>query len=229
MYNLFKIHKWEGNSSLKAFTLAEVLVVLAVIGVIASLTIPPVINNFQKKQWETGYKRTYSILEQATKMIMADNGGTMKGLGLTSHGPLKEVYANQFKVTRLCNWGNHKGNCWHTDNDWTYLDGSAPYTGGVGIGFINNHVLMTYFLSSTDCASTYYDFPNICGHVIFDTNGFKKPNVVGKDIHSILILKNSIIPYGVPGTGISIDTCKPGEYGTSCGLEILKGVYDYEN
>lgn len=40
-----------------AFTLAEVLITLGIIGVVAALTIPTLVNNYRKKQFETGLKK----------------------------------------------------------------------------------------------------------------------------------------------------------------------------
>ena len=45
-----------------AFTLAEVLITLAIIGVVAALTIPSVISNYKKTEIETGIKKSFSLL-----------------------------------------------------------------------------------------------------------------------------------------------------------------------
>jgi len=47
----------KGNK--KGFTLAEVLITLGIIGVVASLTIPTLMANYQKVQYVTGLKRAY--------------------------------------------------------------------------------------------------------------------------------------------------------------------------
>lgn len=57
-----------------AFTLAEVLITLGVIGVVAALTIPAVISNYEKKVIEEGFKKTYSDLYNLIKRSEADNG-----------------------------------------------------------------------------------------------------------------------------------------------------------
>lgn len=58
----------------RAFTLAEVLITLGVIGVVAAITIPTLIQNYQKQVTVNRLKETYSILEQAVKMSEIDNG-----------------------------------------------------------------------------------------------------------------------------------------------------------
>ena len=57
-----------------AFTLAEVLITLTIIGVIAALTIPNLIQSYRKHQVEAGVKEAYTILDNAIKMGVAQNG-----------------------------------------------------------------------------------------------------------------------------------------------------------
>lgn len=55
----------------KGFTLAEVLVTLAVIGVVAALTIPSLIQSSSEKQARTGIKKALSVLNQALSLSVA--------------------------------------------------------------------------------------------------------------------------------------------------------------
>ena len=57
-----------------AFTLAEVLITLAVIGIVAAMTIPTLINKYQEKVTVTKVKKMYSTLNQAVKLAEVDNG-----------------------------------------------------------------------------------------------------------------------------------------------------------
>ncbi len=58
----------------KGFTLAEVLITLAIIGVVAALTIPTVVRNYQKQQTVVKLKKVYSVLNQAFNNSQAENG-----------------------------------------------------------------------------------------------------------------------------------------------------------
>ena len=53
------------------FTLAEVLITLAIIGVVAAMTIPSVIINTNQQEYKTGLKKAVSVLNQAITMNMA--------------------------------------------------------------------------------------------------------------------------------------------------------------
>lgn len=67
----------KGVSSLKSlgFTLAEVLITLGIIGVVATMTIPVLMTTFAKNKTETQLKTFYSKINQTVKMSIADNGG----------------------------------------------------------------------------------------------------------------------------------------------------------
>lgn len=57
----------------KGFTLAEVLITLGIIGIVAALTIPNLIAKFQEKALESQFKKTYSLLNEALKLTNYDN------------------------------------------------------------------------------------------------------------------------------------------------------------
>ena len=60
----------------KGFTLAEVLITLAIIGVVAALTIPSVISNYQQMEFKTGLKKAVSVLNEAIQTNIAQDGET---------------------------------------------------------------------------------------------------------------------------------------------------------
>lgn len=58
----------------KGFTLAEVLITLGVIGVVAAITMPTLINNYKKSAYVSKFKHTYSLLQQAIALSQVENG-----------------------------------------------------------------------------------------------------------------------------------------------------------
>ena len=73
-----KIQKRGGASLLdrnsKGFTLAEVLITLGIIGVVAAMTIPTLISTYKKKTVETQLLKFYSTMKEAIKLSEIDNG-----------------------------------------------------------------------------------------------------------------------------------------------------------
>ena len=56
----------------KGFTLAEILITLGVIGVVAALTMPSLISHYRKKALQTTLLKTYAELQQANLKLLAD-------------------------------------------------------------------------------------------------------------------------------------------------------------
>lgn len=61
----------------KAFTLAEVLITLGIIGVIASMTLPSLVGKYKKVQTISQLKKTYTVLNQAFRHSEADNESSL--------------------------------------------------------------------------------------------------------------------------------------------------------
>ena len=57
----------------RAFTMAEVLITIGVVGLIAALTIPQLIEGYQKKETVTRLKRSYTLIQQAIRMAEGEN------------------------------------------------------------------------------------------------------------------------------------------------------------
>ena len=73
-----------------AFTLAEVLITLSIIGIVAALTIPSMIENHNKKAWSTAKDLWDKKLVEATRQMNID--GVMTGVANST-----EDYMNYFK------------------------------------------------------------------------------------------------------------------------------------
>lgn len=57
-----------------AFTIAELLITLAIIGIIAAMTIPSIVASHQKAELSTRFAKNYSVLMQAMGLAQAQNG-----------------------------------------------------------------------------------------------------------------------------------------------------------
>ena len=60
--------------TVQAFTLAEVLITLGIIGVVAAMTLPTLINDKRNKELEAGFKKAYSIIQTAFNKMSYDEG-----------------------------------------------------------------------------------------------------------------------------------------------------------
>lgn len=97
-----------------AFTLAEVLITLGIVGVIAALTIPALINKYQKQETVTRYKKIYSEIFQALKLAEVENG-TIENWDFTNSTNKTQDFADNFlykhmKIQKKCDFS--ESGCW---------------------------------------------------------------------------------------------------------------------
>jgi len=196
----------------KGFTLAEVLITLLIIGVIASIVVPGLISNTNEAEYNVGVKKAYSDLSNATKMVQTNNGGVIRvGVGNTAQGykDFRDDYCSVMSCTMTGTgtvlWGgiNYKQyKVQSTYNPWGGVDSSAVLSNG----------FLLYFHSDDNCTNA--GVINRCGEIFVDINGQKGPNMWGKDVYDFNVTRQNgngvylVLPAGVQG-----DTSNPA---TSC-------------
>ena len=117
----------------EGFTLAEVLITLMIIGIVAALTIPSVISNYQQQEFKTGLKKAVSVLNEAIQTNIAQDGETPYENNdlftyLQRH---MSVIKNNIKVHRCMKADGTLGtttSCGFTGNDLAYTMNSIFYT-----------------------------------------------------------------------------------------------------
>ena len=185
------------NKKQLAFTLAEILITLTIIGIIASLTIPNLIYEVQQKQYTAAWKKNYSVISQAIKKAADDNGGTIIPIG---HEWATDVFnanfAQYLNAVRTCNAMASAGICWH------YNDPSTWYTQhGERGGYAWRDNVPGMILADGTILLTNIYADNTAGvhdsYILVDINGFKLPNTIGQDIFSINVHENYVQPGGV--------------------------------
>lgn len=180
----------------KAFTLAEVLITLGVVGVVAVLTLPSVIQKQQEKITVNRLKAAYSILSQAFVRTINENGTPDTwGMGnmndANSHIIMGNAFVPYLKLTKNCIGKNReytKNNCYSTTS--TPRDYS---------NIVLANGTSVYFRTFTGNCSSNANYPETCGMIGVDINGMKKPNEAGKDRFEFYMTKTKLIPFGVKG------------------------------
>jgi len=199
-----------------AFTLAEVLITLAIVGVIASLTIPTLLQNTKKEEYVAGLKKSYSVLSQAYKLLESENNGNFSSLITGSDGASEANLMNAFatKLNVIKNCGSGFG-CWY-NSPRKFLNGSEQtpnleyYYGpdGYGKAILNDGTMILIDITSETCTEDKGTGPlknSTCGRIIVDINGAKAPNTIGRDIFYFFITKTGIVPFGA----FDHTTCEP--------------------
>ena len=197
-----------------AFTLAEVLITLGIIGVVAALTMPALIANYQKQAALTGLKKGYSQLAQAVKLSENENG-EIEYWDLTLPS---DTFMEKYITPFLKNIGKTSGRDINTLINYKYINGQ-PLT-----EFSVNGT-DTSVRKLADGTIIFVDswFPDDGSYrtIMIDINGYKRPNVLGKDLFSFWINKtNGLSPSG----SCTDDGClEPTEH--MCNKDADKGGY----
>ena len=162
----------------KGFTLAEVLITLGVIGVVAAMTIPSVIKHYQQEETVAKLKKTYNIISNAIQMSRIDHGdvetwqtGELNNLQ-TSSDFVDEYLIPYLKTLKICKT-NQSDECSYsaTNRKNQNIDFSKCTRLILNDGTI---ILVNVIRSSAN-------LPKVVS-VWFDINGKKSPNKYGKDI-----------------------------------------------
>jgi len=208
--NMFKNH---------AFTLAEVLITLGIISVVAAVTLPVLINNIQDKQNIAKWKKEYSIISNA--IIELKNENNIEFFDKDVYGRPKfsqefyDAIETKIHVIDSCNLSTCDNYAWKkgqnvkykwsgianvysmykplNSNQENFSNGVASYT------FNHNAFLLN------DGTAVYFGRANSGIWVVVDVNNFTKgPNEFGRDVFAMKV--NDVInnlwirPMGAEGT-----------------------------
>ncbi len=175
-----------------AFTLAETLITLAIIGVVAAITIPSLVKNYNEHAWLTAKDVFEKRLEVAAKQLNTEE----KLAGYSSTIDFVNELKNKIKITKICN-SNELTKCfaktvttannivYDTETDLAQLTKEDWGTGTVGVQFANGvNALISYNPNTTqDPYNNQFAASAESMAIIYDVSGYKNPNALGKDIN----------------------------------------------
>ena len=207
-----------------AFTLAEVLITLGIIGIVAAMTIPTLMQKYYEKQTVSRLKETYSILTQALKLCGEENGYPeewgLTGRNEESTAIVAEKVIPFLKINIDCGMKMEKSDkCF--PNKIQRLNGE-----GGEQSILNNPKYYVSLLNGTSLAIESAEVEaDMYLYFLVDTNGTAKPNTFGKDIFEFTYKPNlGLIPSGHPDNKWNSykDFCHDlGDYGWGCAYYVI--------
>ena len=197
-----------------AFTLAEVLITIGIIGVVAALTIPAIIANTQGKEYEVARKRMLQTFGEGVRLISIQ--GEMQSAN-NAEDFVENYLKKQIKIMKTCDNDNLKACGIETGTNaikaWSdkKMTRTMPRTtsqlnSGIASGHTMKNPTKSYgFVMANGYAVNLFYNPNceakkllsgfanwtsdfVCVNAIYDMNGLKGPNQAGKDIGFVTIL-----------------------------------------
>ncbi|MBQ9245691.1 prepilin-type N-terminal cleavage/methylation domain-containing protein [bacterium] len=216
------------------FTLAEVLITLVIIGIIAATTIPTIQANYAQQERYTRVKKAYSTLANAMTRVKADGGDFDFEVRNNDTELIKDWYDTYLKqylnTIKVC---YNEAGCWN-EGDTKNLNGGNAYCQHTGIG-VGDNIVTAILSDGTFINIDSYSKGSIASYfgvditqsnglvVIFDINGNRKPNTFGRDIFATVFTENGLVPAYSSRTAAQINSnCSPSGNGYSCIQKYLQ-------
>ena len=215
--------KWKLNKK-SAFTLAEVLITLGIIGVIAALTIPTLVQNANERATVSQLKKIYSVLISATDSIIAEEGPISSWNWDEAGSRIDAVvdsYKKQLQFSKTCGF-NVNFSCYY-ENNWKMLNGNPYFTSFTG-GNAYYNILQdgTYIKFEKSGGCTWAYCTNVTPKLVIyvNLNGDKPPNQTGRDVFVFLLTAEKGLI--TPNPDSLNDTCNTAARGVSCSTKVLQ-------
>jgi prepilin-type N-terminal cleavage/methylation domain-containing protein len=180
------------------FTLSETLITLGVIGVVAALTLPTLIKNFQMKAYETAFKKEYSAIQNTLNYLAAEenltecyvyfylptNGDGQYGAISSDCAEIWQGLAKNLHMTSISQVSNYTKKSEVVANGGSMVNPSVDYN-----LILDNHsyMLPDGAIVGFSKATSSYTAPTI----LLDVNGKKGPNKWGYDVFYLTLSQHS--------------------------------------
>lgn len=220
--------------SKKAFTLAEVLITLGIIGVVAALTLPVLNQKLSDQKNMSMLKKTYSILQQATNLVISEHETPEYWGMVDDNNPVVTQIYNYYKP-----YFNMMRECQNSAGCWSYptknLDESVYWSGhdaswcqfaftlvtGVNV-LMDIYPAGTISTSSTAESFGMGDIDYDCLVFWVDINAERLPNTIGRDIFAFVVTHRGLQPAGLGLQGDNNGDCESGKRGWMCTSRIIR-------
>ena len=187
-----------GGLMKKGFTLSEILITLGIIGVVSAITMPSVIQHFQKQKTVNSLKKMYSTLWQAAQNYQAKNNVyfTDFDTSLSAKDFMEEYFNPSLKIIKTCNSAQ---DCWNGGKIPKTINGTTNISVQYGVIFLDGSILGVNNISS---GIIFY----------FDVDGIKGHNKSSRDIFNFYLINTKTITTNNSGCVAQLENLKSGIY-----------------
>ena len=165
------------------FTLAEVLVTLGIIGVVSAMTVPTLMQNYQRKSYVIQLHKFYNELSQSLIQYQTDrNALNLTEAGITSTATFDSFVENYMKIVSTCD--KMQSPCFA--DSYKKLDGAIL----TGVTIENK----SYVFANGVSIRPYYDkVADKLINLYVDINGLQGPNILGRDLFVFGVYNNGLL------------------------------------
>lgn len=218
----------------QGFTIAEVLITLGIIGIIAELTIPAIIKETKKIEYVALFKKSYSVLSQTYQQIVSDNDSIRSAMiNVNDSAGFANLFIQKMRVAQNCGLQPEESPCFRLI--FRSLDGT-PFSINEITGLINayepNHfitidgIAYSFYLLEPACNAEATKSQSViqnqtCGIVAVDINGpGKGPSTAGRDLFFLWVTQRGIYAGG-SGEEAVAECATNHDGGAYCAYRIL--------
>ncbi len=197
------------------FTLAEVLITLGIIGVVAAMTMPSLIQKYQERETVVKLKKFYSTLSQSYLFAVqkygtpSEWGISDRSVGTTNEDDdsfvsdggnlIKQRLFENVKKIKDCDDAKKSDRC--TASEYYYLNGNKDTLANNGSTTAGVMADGSVFLILPQMGQQWDNRGNgalsqVFGLIYLDTNGKNPPNTYGKDLFFFYLTNKGIVPAG---------------------------------
>ena len=227
-----------GASFSLAFTLAEVLVTLGIIGVVSAMTLPTLIKNHQRQVYVTQLQKVVNELSQAAEKAIQENNAISLDetkYNYNNANAARDFLNDNFKIANNC--GTDLTPCFA--DSYKRLDGTAfalqnplaavSLASGASVSIYNNCLEYEAPEYWTNSNGIRYLIEGDHGYLEFqvDVNGAQGPNILGRDLFYMELYSDGKVAESYDGDGRdtdwSLEACQEGGfgYGVGCLTQIM--------
>lgn len=189
--------------SKNGFTLAEVLVTLGIIGVVSAMTVPTLMQNYQRDSYTTQLHKVYNEVSQAMlRVITESNAVSLRESNFSKNGA-GWFLRTYFKTVKTCEYAD-LSSCFA--NDYQNMGGSS--------------ITLSNTVPNASSCAVIASGASICmttNVVVVDINGKQGPNILGRDLFS----------FGIANDG-TVDTSDAKTKADSFSTKCSSATSDYE-
>ena len=196
-----------------AFTLSETLITLAIIGIVAAMTTPALINKFKERVTVTKLKKFYSVLSQSY-LYAVQEYGEVSTWGITGRDEgstdeevdsytaenavfIRDRLFENAKVLKKCNNSKKMSECGMPERIY-YIDGSSSdkaMTQTASLRLADGGAVLVMACDEGDERGSGA-LSEVYALIYIDINGAKEPNTHSKDYFTFYLTNQNIIPEG---------------------------------